>query len=104
MDKREETKSITFYVLWPGNTEEHCDREMNQLGVEHYRKKYTDKEKHFFHWETTFYKRDGFRLLERAINEGRVDVLEKTKIFNSKGKGFSIEQLFDRINKSTNVR
>jgi hypothetical protein len=104
MDTKQETKNITFYVLWPGNTEEHCDREINQVGVEHYRKKYTDKEKNFFHWETFFYKREGFRLLERAINEDRVDVLLKTRIFNSNGKEFSIEQLFDRINKSTNVK
>tara|TARA_R110000868_G_scaffold178163_6_gene417713 strand:+ start:384 stop:689 length:306 start_codon:yes stop_codon:yes gene_type:complete len=99
MDKK--PKSITFYILWPGNTEEHCEREMNQIGVEYYHKKYTDKEKNLFHWEVQFLKKDGYKYLERAIVEDRMDVLEKSKIFNSNKKQFTIEQLFDRINKAS---
>lgn len=102
MDKKPE--SITFYILWPGHTEKDCDREINQIGVEDYQRKYTDKEKNFFHWETVFTKLEGYRLLERAIVEDRTTVLEKTRIFNSKGREFSIEQMFDRLNKAKIIR
>jgi len=102
MDKRPE--NITFYILWKGNTEEDCDREMNQIGLEHYQRKYTDKGKNFFHLESVFTKLDGYRILEKAIMEERTDVLENARIFNSKGKRFSIEEMFDRINKAAIVR
>jgi len=102
MDKKPET--IKFYILWPGNTEEHCDREMNQIGIEHYQKKYLDKTKTTFHLESVFTKLEGYRFLEKAIITERVDVLENIKIFSSKGKQFSIEQMFDRINKASIVK
>jgi len=102
MDKRPE--EITYYILWRGDTEQDCDREINQVGIEHYRRKYTDKEKHFFHLEMMFTKLEGFRLLETAIVEEKLNVLENARIFNSKGKRFSIEEMFDRINKAKIVR
>ena len=100
MDKK--PKSITFYILWPNNTQEHCEREMNQIGVEYYKKVYKNGNSGVFNWKVGFMKKDGYKYLEKAIVEGRVDVLENTKIFNSNGNEFTIEQLFDRINKSSN--
>jgi hypothetical protein len=54
MDKKPDI--ITFYILWQGNTEEHCEKEMNQIGVDYEldnrkieivnpQTNYTDKEK-----------------------------------------------------------
>lgn len=104
MDKNNKPRNITYYVLWPGNSEEHCERDMNQIGLEYYQKKYVDKDKNSFHWEVKFHKKDGYRFLEKAIIDERIDVLEKIKIINSNGKQFSIEQLFDRITKISNAK
>lgn len=100
MDKSKVKEEVKFYILFPGDTEESCDREMNQIGLVHYRKKYLDKTKTTFHRQEIFTKLEGYRRLERAIMKDRVDILEKTRIFNSKGKQFSIEEMFDRINKA----
>lgn len=104
MDKVKRPESIKFYILFPGDTEEDCEKEVNQVGIETYQRKYTDKEKNFYHIESVFIKLDGYRLLEKLIISERLDILKNTKIFSSKGKQFSIEQLFDRINKSKVVK
>lgn len=101
MDKKNKPESIKFYILFPGDTEEDCDREMNQIGIETYRKNYINKEKTQFHLESVFIKLEGYSRLEKLILSENMTVLQKIRIFSSKGKQFSIEQLFDRMNKSS---
>lgn len=88
-------KDITFYILYPGSTNDELSYDTHQLGI--LSTPLMNKTKFTQHRITIFRRSQGFYILQEIINRNRVDILEKIEIKSSSGKAYSIEKFLATI-------
>lgn len=86
---------ITYYILFPKDTEEDTDKDCNQLGIVYSRKKY-NLEKTGFHREFHFQAALGFKILTQLINTSDPRA-EKIRIISSSGRRETIESFLEKV-------
>lgn len=95
--KKLDQRTDLIYVQWPGKTEADFIYEICQLGKFSY-KKIIINETQFYH-QPTFTKLQGWMIMEKIINENRMDILEASKIISDKGKVYTWEKFLNGLEK-----
>jgi hypothetical protein len=86
---------ITYFILFPKDTEQDCDKDTNQLGIIYSRKKY-DANKTGFHREFVFQSALGFKILKQLINrqDPRAELI---RIISSTSRKETIESFLEKV-------
>jgi hypothetical protein len=75
---------MRYYILYPGDTEKSAVNDLNQLGDDN--------------GFGVFWANQGFKVLEKAVNENH-DVVEHFTIITDQGNAISVEKFLDKIKK-----
>lgn len=91
MDRKTNTKieEVTFYILYPNDTEQDTYKDINQLGYTERRRKYLDKGWSYYN-DFIFYPNKGFEILQQIISRFPQKI-ELIKIISSKSKQYTVE-------------
>lgn len=84
-----------IYAVWPGVKKEDLIQEVNQLGRIDYPRKHLPDGK--FTTRHVLTKHQGWTVMEALIEKGRMDILESTTFFSSKGKKMTLEQVLNSL-------
>lgn len=85
---------VTFFILFPKQTEADCENDGNKLGIIQQDRQYLPNNKFSYYNTFTFYSNDGFKILSRCIRE-KPDKLYLIRIINSKGKTYTVEKFLN---------
>ena len=88
-------KDITFYVFYPGSTNDDLIYETHQLGI--MSTPILNKDKFSQHRITIFRRSQGFYILQEIIKRNRIDILNQIKIKSSTGREYSIEKFLSNV-------
>lgn len=94
-------KQVTFYILFPKNTEEDCVNDHNKLGTMEQDRNYVKE--NCWHPTFTFFKNEGFKMLEQTIKL-KPDKLHLIRIINSEGKKYTVSKFLDILGYCNKVK
>jgi len=96
-----EQTDVTYYILYPGDTEEHCVMENRILGTAERMKKYVDGK--FLFYNTYLFRRElGYSYFQEILKK-HSKKLDKLRIINSKGKQYTAEAFVEMLSQMEQI-
>ena len=84
-----------IYAVWPGVKKDDLIQEVNQLGRIDYPR--IPMHNGQFARKMVLTKHQGWTVMETLIEKGRMDILESTTFFSSKGRKMTLEQVLNSL-------
>lgn len=80
---------MTYYILLPGDTEADTINDSNILGEVSFKK---------------FKSNDGMRILNTIVKSADLELFQQIRIYDSKGKKYSVEEFLSILEKLNNYK